>query len=448
MDVLKSQNSLISKVIGIQEHCNGKCRLLNFVIPVKVNDGVLLYNNLTKELVRLTENEYNIVENNDMLCENELQGQLKEKWFIVPDNFNDTKFSDQIYNIARLSCMTSEITVYKILTTTACNARCNYCYEKGTKAISMNAGTAEHVADFILDKSGSKDVNLEWFGGEPLCNISAIDKIIDVLNANNKEYKSSMVSNAYLFDDELIKKAKEKWKLNDIQITIDGTNDYYKHIKNYKNDDNDPLKRVLNNIDCLLKNKVYVIIRLNLCFENEKDLYSLVDYLKKRYSDKEYLSVYCHMIFSAANYSTNWSDKQIDELGEKYLRLRKYIIDCGLYNTPALNKSIRTACCIADSPNSVLISPEGKLGKCEQHIDDDFTGDVFSHNSPLPEPWSDYTEMDSKCFKCPVYPTCIRLKRCESEQKCFEYDQERYVDDLIIAVKNEYENQINKDLNA
>ena len=36
-----------------------------------------------------------------------------------------------------------------------------------------------------------------------------------------------MISNGILFDEESVKKAKEFWKLGNIQITLDGTYDYY-----------------------------------------------------------------------------------------------------------------------------------------------------------------------------------------------------------------------------
>lgn len=49
-----------------------------------------------------------------------------------------------------------------------------------------------------------------------------------------------MTSNGYIFNDELVEKAKNEWKLKNIQITLDGTRDVYNKAKNYysENDSN------------------------------------------------------------------------------------------------------------------------------------------------------------------------------------------------------------------
>lgn len=70
-------------------------------------------------------------------------------------------------------------------------------------------------------------MRLAWFGGEPLYNAQVIDLICNDLVERGIGYESSMISNGFLFDEKLIKRAAELWRLRQIQITLDGTEGVY-----------------------------------------------------------------------------------------------------------------------------------------------------------------------------------------------------------------------------
>ena len=107
-----------------------------------------------------------------------------------------------------------------------------------------------------------------------------------------------MISNGYLFDDNLIKTAKEDWNLQNVQITLDGTEEIYNKTKNYiyKNDEN-PFKRVINNIHKLAYNKISVSIRMNCDKHNFEDLIKLVHYLHEEFKGNDLVSMYVWPIF-------------------------------------------------------------------------------------------------------------------------------------------------------
>ena len=81
----------------------------------------------------------------------------------------------------------------------------------------MTHETAEKVAEYIMEvvPPGSS-VELNWFGGEPLYNMDVIEIICSRLASAGIDYHSSMISNSYLFNDEVIHKAKYDWKLRNI----------------------------------------------------------------------------------------------------------------------------------------------------------------------------------------------------------------------------------------
>ena len=95
----------------------------------------------------------------------------------------------------------------------------------------MSQEVALKVAKYIAQ---SDSIALNWFGGEPLYNIKAIGTITNYLIVHNKEFHSEMTTNGYLFNETVVKKAKELWNLTGVQITLDGTEKIYNKTKNYK----------------------------------------------------------------------------------------------------------------------------------------------------------------------------------------------------------------------
>ena len=109
-------------------------------------------------------------------------------------------------------------------------------------------------------------------------------------------------------------------------------------------------------------------------------------------------------------------------MNQKYIKLCEYITKLGCDKKSILDNKIKINHCMADSKNSVLISPEGKLGRCEHHFEDDFYGSVIT-DTPK-EPWSEYYNYFEKCKNCAVFPVCFRLKNCPNiTEECNEFLQ-------------------------
>ncbi len=164
------------------------------------------------------------------------------------------------------------ITDYTIFTTTDCNARCFYCFEKNAARIPMSPGSAEKTAGFIAGHCGGNEVSISWFGGEPLYNMEAIDIICRGLRERGIPFNSKIVSNGYLFDREIIGRAKVDWELRSVQITLDGTEDVYNKAKAYIYKGVNAFRRVIGNIHLLLDAGIAVDIRLNIDTYNADNL--------------------------------------------------------------------------------------------------------------------------------------------------------------------------------
>lgn len=407
MKILSEPNN---KFINEQEKKdNCKYRFNRYLLRYKYREYIVLYNFFNDGFVIVSEDEYNKIledfSNNSFFIRN---------WFIVPNDFNEYKMAVVFRKRVQSKPLPKFETIgsYTIMTTTDCNAQCYYCYEFGRKKIHMTEKIANDVADYIIKKYNGKQVKLGWFGGEPLYNEKVIDIITTKLKENNINYYSTMISNGYLFDENKKDKYKNLWKLKSIQITLDGINQEYNDIKNYIYDDEvNAFEKVTNNILFLTKNEIKVNIRLNVSSLNKDSLLSLIDFCFEKYGKQKYFSMYAHNIFD--------EEKSNDEelLKNIYKNLEevdnKIIEKFGLISN--YRKKISKTVCMANSGNSIVINPWGKIGLCEHYSESEYIGGIYEDNydEDAIRCWNERMEEDM-CKQCPFYPACYRLKKCEN----------------------------------
>lgn len=433
MRILIPAYSLVAQVVGEQKRIDGQpYRLIKYVVQCPVEDGVLLYNTLTCSLVHLSPEEAAHITD---------QKELIKQWFLVPNQHNDQRLCMQIRKVASLiQPKTNAITGYTILTTTGCNARCFYCYEKGTKPVTMTSDMATKVSRFIMSHRGSEKVILNWFGGEPLVNVKVIDQICSELNQNNVPFKSKMTSNGYLFDVDTIQRAKSQWNLQQVQITLDGTEQTYNQVKHYIYNGINAFERVLHNIELLTASSIRVVIRLNVDKHNIQEMSQLISLLHQRFGVNNYLSVYSHELFGKRD------PKERAELYDLRMEIEQQIEDCGYRYKHKLQKNIKLNCCMADNDRNVMISPSGFLGKCEHLVDREFFGHIDNdeRDEQILRKYKLYYDDIKECDICPLYPQCYRLKMCPSEGACTPEVRKERLRHIENAMKDEYQTHLNK----
>ena len=284
MKLLQDYASVLSGLLKDQRLQEGNAyRLMHFVVQQPVEEGVLLYNVLTRAVVLLSPEEARKMEENPASTP-----ELVAKWFAVPMDHDDRLLAQEVRAVGKmLENPVRSIKGFTILTTTDCNARCFYCYEKGRRRIPMLEETALKVADFILKNHANDSVKLRWFGGEPLYNKGVISLICGKLKEAGVEYKSSMVSNGYLFDDATVDEAVRLWNLKKVQITLDGTEKVYNRSKAFIYPEGSAYRRVLGNIHRLLDAGIRVTVRLNIDRHNADDLFALVDILTAEFGGQK-----------------------------------------------------------------------------------------------------------------------------------------------------------------
>lgn len=412
-------------MIGIQSvRLNALYRYANFTLKTDCEDGFLLHNTLTGEVLFFDNQED--VENNRQL--------LIEKYYLVTNDFNDIETVEQLRNLLRLKNSNKGIFSYTILPTTCCNARCFYCFENGIKKYPMTKEVAEDSVQYILSHRHNMSVKLRWFGGEPLLGKNIIDYICNRLMDEDVPFYSTMLSNGYLFDDEVIKKAKSLWNLKSLQITLDGTEEVYNRIKAYVGIKDSAFNKVLDNIDKLLDNEIRIQVRLNMDSHNAEDLSNLIDMLGDRYKGKKGISVYVAKLFDDedkkdAELKEIWYHKLVNKLRENKI---------GGYSRK-LSK-LKYSSCMADTYDHIIINPNGELAKCEHYCEEKLVGNIYSDeiNQEMINYWKE-TEKGEICNTCPLQPSCIILKNCFNTEICDEYKRDKKIDTIKDTLLHYYE---------
>ena len=400
-------------------------RPMKYLLRAQTKDGLLLYNVVTSEMVLLEDDEAQLF-NCLPAAYNPEMDELIARHFAVPEDFDESKSVGQLRALIRKLEPAKRVTGFTILPTTECNARCYYCFESNHPRCTMTDQIVEDTVAYIAKMCKGKPVDISWFGGEPLVGKNQIDKICAGLREREIQYRSSIITNAYLFDERLVQRAKEDWHLTNAQITLDGTETVYNEVKNYIHPGENPYQRVLRNIGLLLDQKIAVNVRMNVTNKNAADLSDLIDELTARFGGDKGFSAYAHAVYEDVGFvpisydvdTREWVDIQTRALDSK-LQEKKQL--GSFAKLPGLNM----VHCMSDSDYSRVIYPDGSIGKCEDKSSLEAIGDIYSDITDEAGA-ARYKAMEQiqECGNCPMFPECINLTICPETGNCTKIKRE------------------------
>lgn len=413
-------------------------RPMKFLLRTQVDDGLLLYNVVTSEMVLLDEAETAFFDG--PASHDPAMDELIARHFLVPEGFDENKSVQQIRALLKKLEPSKRVAGFTILPTTECNARCYYCFESDHPRCTMTDQIVDDTVAYIADKCKGEPVEICWFGGEPLVGAKQIDKICAGLRERGIAYKSSSITNAYLFDESLIRTAKDDWHLTMAQITLDGTEEVYNEVKAYVRPRDNPYQRVMRNMDLLLDQKIAVNVRLNVTNTNAADLGDLIDELAARFGGKKGFSAYAHAVYEDVGFvpvsydgpTREWVDIQTRNLDAK-------LRDKNLLGSFAKMPGLHMFHCMADGDSSILIYPDGTLGKCEDKSSLEGVGDIYQgiHDEEMVDRYKSIRQVRG-CDNCPLFPDCVNLAICPETGNCTKIKLEWKLDCYAALLKEWY----------
>lgn len=448
MNILKEPNSLVAGLMfSIPQAGEYKKSQFNFLR--EIDDSYVLFNTLTRQVVALTSAEYEFYKSDRFIYDNDniMMSEFIKKNLLVKKDLDENKLYKEILQIVRQTSTFSnkKIIQYKIFTTTYCNARCFYCFEEGMGYNHMTLETAENIVRYILKTHYDDEITLYWFGGEPLCNVSVIDYICKKLKEENIRYNSKIISNGYLFDAELIKKAVEEWNLIFAQITLDGMEKEHNKRKSYINPKVSPFKKTIDNIRLLLENDIFVSVRLNFDENNVSDINTLIDTVLIDFKEYKKFKAYPAILSNDwLNHKGDRVDDTEQELHSEFLKILKKLENLGMYKTGMLSKTIKPYYCMAANPACATISAKGELYTCQSCDDKMCLGNVELGivKNELLNQWENCFEESHKCVDCAFLPECAPFNKCPSEKNHCIIDKEYTITKQLTRVLREEKSAI------
>lgn len=308
---------------------------------------------------------------------------------------------------------------FAIAPTTGCNFRCPYCYELEKKVTFMSKDTEDDFVNFIKKFSSVKEVNITWYGGEPLLAFDNIKSILGKLRDENIQMNEHrMITNGFLLNEEKCKFFSTH-PLNSIQITIDGSKS--SHDKRRVLLNNGPTyDTIISNIDTFYKYNpnTNVNIRVNLDHSNLEDFYPLYTELMSRWKDQN-LNIYPAFVRDYhGGCSTTCSLADRERRIKFYFELyEKYNVEVNFF------PDFHIGGCGATNINYYVVGPEGELYKCwnDLGVSTQIVGYLNKDVIPNQDLLFQYLVGpsildDAQCKECELFPVCdggcqwLRLK--------------------------------------
>lgn len=427
-----------------------KIRRSCFVYVQYLEGRYLLFNTLTRQLLALEPQYIQYVTDDrtypSSILDEDVPAQLYENYFLVPESMPESQTYLELKDIIVVKEeLPRGITHYVILPTTTCNARCFYCFEQGMRYHKMSAETVEDTLQFILQHKPveQKEIHIHWFGGEPMCAADNIDRICQGLQEAGILFTAEMTSNGSLFTEQSAKKAAQEWKVDKIQITLDGMDEEYEKRKRYTAALKNPFAAVIRSMHLLRAEGIGVTVRLNVDEENLGEIFRVVDFLKNEFSEEEKmrLQVYAHSLFAQQGEGLDAcpADAGSDALEERVLEINDYIHRQGLMPfDPGDLFTFKSHYCMVTAPEcNVLIDAEGDLYACDAMPENMHYGDVKTGINQ--DAWNNVAApcgVREECVSCVFLPHCTEFDRCPNRTEydaCYRQEKRKLERELRIV---------------
>lgn len=175
---------------------------------------------------------------------NDLSHYSKEDIIDAKNDLNKLR-EEGLYDVKNQPIEVNEENVVKALCLHIChdcNLRCHYCFAEGgtymTSREYMSFDVGKNAIDFMIANSKNrKNLEIDYFGGEPLMNFEVVKQITDYAKEQGEKYgkkfKFTMTTNCLLLDDDKIEWLNKE--MDNIVLSIDGRKEIHDALRKTPN---------------------------------------------------------------------------------------------------------------------------------------------------------------------------------------------------------------------
>ena len=272
------------------------------------------------------------------------------------------------YRVA--NSLTNDILSLIILPTEQCNFRCFYCYESFELG-KMNSEVVEAILKLVRQRASSlKQLNISWFGGEPLMAKDIVLYLSEEFQKLSKEfdfiYNGSMTTNGYYLESKLLKTLVDLG-ITSYQITLDGSKESHDKIrvmKNQKGSFNTIWSNLLSfrKIDSQFRIGLRIHYSPTTILDIKKFAPTLVNTFK---NDKRFSLLFKNIAKLGSVNDDILSTCTNNEIQQYQMELGLLAKDFNVTETEL------DYICYASKANSYMIRSDGSVGKCTVALKDD-----------------------------------------------------------------------------
>ncbi len=176
---------------------------------------------ISELLVKYNDRE-DVTEEELRLCIEDVENLIKAKKLYTEDTFENMAgtFKERSGNVVKALCLHVAHT---------CNLNCSYCFASqgkyhGERAL-MSYEVGKRALDFLIENSGTrKNLEVDFFGGEPLMNWDTVKELVkyarSVEKEHNKNFRFTLTTNGVLIDDDVIEFANKE--MSNVVLSLDG----------------------------------------------------------------------------------------------------------------------------------------------------------------------------------------------------------------------------------
>ena len=338
--------------------------LSKYNIYVKEDEAIWIYNNYKKKIIQLSKEEYQQLNYNELENRDSKLYKRLIQYNIIYEGEDETK-SMLIAHQQRLSKSGLNI---MIMSSTACNFNCSYCYEE---FVPKNIdGLFEKTFIEYLDQNVSRYSSLfiEWFGGEPLLAknhvISIAKKAREICKKTNTPFLSSITTNGYYLDYIIFSELLDGNVIY-FQVTIDGNkewHDKYRPLKNGEGTYDVVFSNLLNIKRHVPNNRIFrLTIRNNVSNDNKEACIQFKKVFEESFGDDNRFQLFQFPI-------KDWGGKKIMDIKNQLIIEETLQLSYTENYRNDIFESIESSSCLAAKKNGYVIDPDYKVYKCNHYI--------------------------------------------------------------------------------
>ena len=346
--------------------------------------------------------------------EGELVEKLQHKYTVeqITEAYQDVKelmeqdllFSEDTYGDYAAKMVSGPVKAMCLHIAHDCNLRCKYCFastgEYGGKRALMSPEVGKKAIDYLLKYSyGRKNLELDFFGGEPTMNFDAVKEVVAYARSKEQEYgknfRFTITTNGVLLDDDKIDSINQE--MYNCVLSLDGRKEI-----------NDAIRPTVNgkgSYDLIVPKYQKLVEARRKCADNRNQYYVRGTFTKKNLDftqdvlhlfDLGFDQVSVEPVVSPEyqDYAITEEDlprifQEYEALAKTVLQLKKegkkfnffhFMID--LDQGPCAIKRLRGCGC---GNEYVAVTPEGDVYPCHQFVgmDDWKMGSVLDQSLDL-----------------------------------------------------------------